>query len=113
MENHYDLRTLLYSLLSLYLSNNCVKGLSDHLCAFLCLVKIQQALMSMQQKTTVGEVHDVTLILYRDQGDQPEVFWQENQCFKLTFNTPYTQPQIDPYFPFDPANPPKCDVSLP
>ena len=43
-----------------------LSGLTNHLCAFLCLVKIQQALMSMQQKTTVGEIHDVTLIMYRD-----------------------------------------------
>ena len=58
----------------------------------------------------VSDVHDVEFILYRDQNTQPEIEWQENQCFKLIFDSPYT---VDPesWAPFDSATPPACTVS--
>ena len=66
--------------------------------------------MSMQEQNLVGEVHPVTLTLYRDQETQNNnIEWIEDQCFKLTFDSPYTQ--SDYYEPFDFDNPPECTVS--
>ena len=64
----------------------------------------------MKDKKLVGEVHDVSLTLFRDVFTAPVKEWTNNQCFQLTFDSPYIDPSI--YEPFDPASPPECSVSV-
>ena len=74
-------------------------------------VKILQALMSMNEQRLVGEVHDVRLTLYRDQNTVPQILWQEDQCFKLTFDTPYRKSDFWRPFSDKDGERPTCKVS--
>ena len=67
--------------------------------------------MNMQNDAFVGDVHPVRLTLYRDQTTDPEIEWQEDQCFKLSFDTPYLK--SDFWRPFKDADGerPECKVS--
>ena len=53
--------------------------------------------MSMNGEASVGQIHDVKVTLYRNFFSLPEILWQENQCFKLTFDTPivYERSEFD------------------
>ena len=39
----------------------------------------------------VGELHNVILIMYREQDPRDEIFWQNDACLKLAIDSPYTQ----------------------
>ena len=65
--------------------------------------------MSMQDKKLVGDVHDISLTLFRDVFAVPAKEWTNDNCFSLTFDSPYIE--SDFWAPFDPANPPECSVS--
>ncbi len=70
--------------------------------------------MSMEGFSLVSQVHAVTLTLVREQlPGADEVKWQNNQCFKLTFDSPYSQPELYKSFNPDRNSPeyPSCDVS--
>ena len=64
----------------------------------------------MQDKKLVGDVHDISLTLFRDVFAVPEKEWTNDHCFSLSFDNPYAE--SDFWAPFDPANPPECSVSL-
>ena len=57
---------------------------------FASVARILQGVLSFGTRVRVGDVHDVQVTLVRDQSTQPVVEWVEDQCFKLTFNNPYT-----------------------
>ena len=75
------------------------------------IVRILQALMSMQGERLVGDVHPVRLTLYRDQTTDPEIKWQEDQCFKLSFDTPYAKSDFWRPFSDVDGERPTCTVS--
>jgi len=64
----------------------------------------------MQGNVSTNTVHTASLTLIRDQITQPIALWQNDQCFKLRFDSPYKESSL--YDPFDTANPPVCAVSL-
>ena len=67
--------------------------------------------MSMNGDAEVGNIHPIDLTVYRDGFTRPVVLWQENQCFKLTFDSPYKKSELYNPFTRTEALTPKCRVS--
>ena len=74
-------------------------------------VKLMLANIFMEDMVQVGQKHKVNISLYRDQSQQNRL-WQSDQCFVLTFDSPYGQgPNGESLWdPFDPAEKPVCEV---
>ena len=66
----------------------------------------------MNSKTFVSEVHEVSLTIYRDTtplANGPATEWIDDNCFKLTFDSPYLAPGWTP-FSDAPGQKPVCEV---
>ena len=60
----------------------------------------------------INKEHTLTVYMVRDQNLLKD--WQNEQCFSITFHSPYEQqPGAAPVWQaFNPSEPPKCEVSL-